>query len=69
MRFVGNSYAVSIPREIVDFMQEQEKIMNDMVRLSFEEFGRISLKFGKPERVEVDKEKEKEKVREKQKYN
>jgi len=48
MRFVGNSYAVSIPREIVNFMQEQEKIMNDMVRLSFEEFGRISLNFGNP---------------------
>ena len=65
MRFVGNSYAVSIPREIVDFMQEQEKIMNDMVRLSFEEFGRISLKFGKPDRVEIDKEKEKEQAQEK----
>jgi len=46
MRFVGNSYAVSIPREIVNFIKEQEKIMNDMVRLSFEEFGRISLNFG-----------------------
>ncbi|MDD5191904.1 MAG: hypothetical protein PHH54_00535 [Candidatus Nanoarchaeia archaeon] len=46
MRFVGNSYAVSIPKEIVDFMQEQEKIMNEMVRLSLEEFGRISLSFG-----------------------
>lgn len=46
MRFVGNSYAVSIPREIVNFIKEQEKIMSDMVRLSFEEFGRISLNFG-----------------------
>ena len=46
MRFVGNSYAVSIPKEIVNFMQEQEKIMDDMVRLCFEEFGRISLRFG-----------------------
>jgi len=49
MRMVGNSYAVSIPREIVDFMQEQEKIMNHMVRLSFEEAGRISLMFNTPE--------------------
>jgi hypothetical protein len=48
MRFVGNSYAVSIPREIVDFMREQEKIMDNMVRLCFEEFGRISLNFGEP---------------------
>ena len=45
MRFVGNSYAVSIPKEIVNFMREQEKIMDDMVRLCFEEFGRISLNF------------------------
>jgi len=45
LRFVGNSYAVSIPREIVDFMNEQERQMNEMVDLCFEEFGRISLNF------------------------
>lgn len=49
MRMVGNSYAVSIPREIVDFMKEQEKMINDMVRLSFEEAGRVSLMFNTPE--------------------
>jgi len=47
MRIVGNSYAVSIPKEIVLFMHEQEKLMNDMVRLCFEESGRLSLTFGK----------------------
>ena len=47
MRLVGNSYAVSIPKEIVSFMKEQEKIMNDMVRLCFEESGRLSLTFDK----------------------
>jgi len=46
LRFVGNSYAVSIPREIVNFMNEQEKIMDVMVRLCLEDFGRISLDFG-----------------------
>ena len=46
MRLVGNSYAVSIPKEIVSFIREQEKIMNDMVRLCFEESGRLSLNFG-----------------------
>jgi len=46
MRYVGNSYAISIPKEIVNFIKEQEKIMNDMVKLCFEEFGRISLTFG-----------------------
>jgi hypothetical protein len=45
MRMVGNSYAVSIPREIVDFMQEQERMINNMVKLSFEEAGKISLGF------------------------
>ena len=49
MRMVGNSYAVSIPREIVDFMQEQEKVMDSMVRLCFEEAGRISMSFNTEE--------------------
>jgi DNA-directed RNA polymerase subunit RPC12/RpoP len=46
MRLVGNSYAVSIPREIVNFIQEQEKMMDDMVKLCFEDMGRLSLRFG-----------------------
>ncbi len=45
MRMVGNSYAVSIPREIVNFMHEQEKMMDDMVKLSFEDIGKLSLNF------------------------
>lgn len=49
MRMVGNSYAVSIPREIVDFMKEQEKMIDDMVKLSFQEAGRLSLSFNMPE--------------------
>lgn len=47
LRIVGNSYAVSIPKEIVDFIHEQEKIMNDMVNLCFEEAGKLSLIFKK----------------------
>ncbi|OGJ12474.1 hypothetical protein A3K82_02965 [Candidatus Pacearchaeota archaeon RBG_19FT_COMBO_34_9] len=54
MRLVGNSYAVSIPKEIVSFMREQEKIMNDMVRLCFEDIGKLSLNFTE----EVKKQKE-----------
>ncbi len=54
MRLVGNSYAVSIPKEIVLFMREQEKIMNDMVKLCFEDMGKLSLNF-----VEKDQELEK----------
>ncbi|MBT6690279.1 hypothetical protein HN903_03275 [archaeon] len=45
LRYVGNSYAVSIPREIIDFMNEQEKQTNEMVNLSMDEFDRISLIF------------------------
>jgi hypothetical protein len=45
MRMVGNSYAVSIPREIVNFMKEQENMIDNMVKLCFEDTGRISLNF------------------------
>jgi len=45
LRYVGNSYAVSIPREIIDFMNEQEKQMNDMVDLCLDDFRRVSLNF------------------------
>ncbi|MFH1501293.1 MAG: hypothetical protein ABIE22_05115 [archaeon] len=51
LRLVGNSYAVSIPREIVDFMHEQEKIMNDMVRLCFNDARKLSLMFGDEEEL------------------
>ncbi len=46
MRLVGNSYAVSIPKEIVSFMNTQEKMMDEMVKLCFEEMGRLSINFG-----------------------
>jgi len=49
LRMVGNSHAVSIPKEIVDFMNEShrsmEREMTDMVRLCFEDFDRLSLIF------------------------
>lgn len=64
MRLVGNSYAISIPKEIVSFMEEQKKIMHDMVRLCFEDRGRLSIRFNekvnkeeiKTENLEKDKE-------------
>lgn len=46
LRVVGNSHAISIPKEIVNFMREQEKIMDDMVKLHFEDMRKISLRFG-----------------------
>ena len=46
MRLVGNSYTVSIPKEIVSFMNQHEKIMHEMVNLCFEDLNKLSLKFG-----------------------
>lgn len=46
LRLVGNSHAVSIPKEIVEFMRHQEKMMDDMVRLCFEDMHKLSLNFG-----------------------
>lgn len=46
LRVIGNSHAISIPKEIVEFIQQEEKIMNDMVRLCFEDMRRLRLDFG-----------------------
>jgi prolyl oligopeptidase PreP (S9A serine peptidase family) len=46
LRMVGNSHAISIPKEIVEFMQQQEKIMDDMVRLCFEDMRKLRIEFG-----------------------
>ena len=46
MRIVGNSYAVSIPKEIVEFIKEQEKIMDNMVSMCFDNARRLNLLFG-----------------------
>ena len=45
MRMVGNSYTVSIPREIVSFMREQERMIDDMVKLSMLDARRLNLMF------------------------
>lgn len=50
MRLVGNSYAVSIPKEIISFMNEQKRMADDMVKLCFEEMGKLSLNFNEKER-------------------
>jgi len=49
LRIVGNSYAISIPREIINFFEETEEIekkMERMVTLALEEAGKLSLMFG-----------------------
>jgi len=49
LRMVGNSHAISIPKEIVEFMNERhrevKRQMDEMVKLCFEDFGRLSLIF------------------------
>lgn len=45
MRLVGNSYAVSIPKEIVSFMNQQKRIMDEMVKLCFEDANKLTLRF------------------------
>ena len=45
LRIVGNSHAVSIPKEIIEFIKEQESIHNEVVRLCLEESGKLSLFF------------------------
>lgn len=56
LRMVGNSHAVSIPKEIISFIQQQEKIMDDMVKLCFDDMKKLSLIFGEHE-VEERREK------------
>ena len=49
LRMVGNSHAISIPKEIFDFINERhrdmKRDMDEMVRLCFEDFGRLSVIF------------------------
>src|SRR3989338_5105504 len=58
MRMVGNSYAVSIPREIVDFMKESENMMNNMVKMCFQDANRLSLSFNTPEMASDEQDEE-----------
>lgn len=58
LRMVGNSYTVSIPREIVNFINEQDRIMDEIVSLSFERMGKLSLIFDKIYEKEAEREKE-----------
>jgi len=61
LRMVGNSHAISIPKEIVEFMHSQESEMNNMkrhfdnmVRLCFEDFGRLRVDFFNEEEEDED---------------
>lgn len=49
LRMVGNSHAISIPKEIIDFMNERHREtkteMDDMVSLWFDDFDTLKLSF------------------------
>ncbi|HLC58819.1 MAG TPA: hypothetical protein VJI68_03070 [Candidatus Nanoarchaeia archaeon] len=45
LRMIGNSFCVSIPKELVDFHKEMENEFNDLVKMSLEKPGRISIVF------------------------
>lgn len=47
LRMVGNSYTVSIPREIIDFEREMRKEIDDFINMSLEEPEKLSLFFSK----------------------
>ncbi len=47
LRVVGNSYTVSIPREIIDFEEEMEREIDEMISMILEEPKKLSLFFQK----------------------
>jgi ribosomal protein L37AE/L43A len=47
LRLVGNSYTVSIPREIIEFEEQMQQEINDIIRMALEGPGKLSLFFDK----------------------
>jgi transposase-like protein len=47
LRLVGNSYAVSIPREIIDFQEEMLSEIDQIIKMSLETPEKLSLFFSK----------------------
>lgn len=45
LRLVGNSYTISIPKEIINFEEEMRREMDYMIRLSLESPEKLSLFF------------------------
>ena len=47
LRVVGNSYTVSIPREIIEFQEEMQREMDDMIHIGLEAPEKIGLFFSR----------------------
>ncbi len=45
LRLIGNSFCVSIPKEIIEFQKEMRKTMNNMISMSLEGPEKLSLYF------------------------
>ena len=45
LRMIGNSFCVSIPKEIIDFEKEMQSKMNQMITMSLEGPEKLSLYF------------------------
>ena len=55
LRLVGNSYTISIPREIIEFEEDMRREIDDMIRLSLDSPEKISIYFsGKLKRFMKD---------------
>jgi hypothetical protein len=73
LRIVGNSHAVSIPKEIIDFVENHHKAMrtqmDDMVKLCFKDFDTLSLRFGDEFDEDDDEESEEDEENEEKDVN
>tara|TARA_Y100000310_G_scaffold167610_2_gene167524 strand:+ start:6115 stop:6507 length:393 start_codon:yes stop_codon:yes gene_type:complete len=61
LRLVGNSYTVSIPREIIEFeeeMQREMKEMNKLINMSLEGPDKLSLFFSRKVKRFINEDKE-----------
>ena len=47
LRIVGNSYTVSIPKEIIDFQEEMHREISKLISMSLEEPEKLSLFFSR----------------------
>ncbi len=47
LRMVGNSYTVSIPKEIIEFERQMRKEIDDFINMSLEEPEKLTLFFSK----------------------
>ena len=47
LRMVGNSYTISIPKEIINFQEEMQEEMEESIRMCLEEPEKLSIFFSK----------------------